>query len=86
MGFVLGSSFGQASTRGFDIEDVLAAVNALSQNGMPTTYEDSFVMMKSTELEECLEDGECLLVYLIPVVRDGKGCGCCKINNVELSL
>ena len=48
MGFVLGSSFGEALTEGLDIEDVLASVSAMSQKGMQTTYEDSFVMMRST--------------------------------------
>ena len=73
MGFVLGSSFGEALAGGLDIEDVLAAVSAVSQKGMQTTYEDSFVMMKSTELEECSDVVECLLISLASVVVHGEG-------------
>ena len=73
MGFALGSSFGEALTEGLEIEDVLGAVSAVSQKGMQTTYEDSFVMMKSTELEECLDLVECLLIFLASIAGDGKG-------------
>lgn len=77
MGFVLGSSFGEALAGGLDIEDVLAAVSAVSQKGMQTTYEDSFVMMKSNELEECFDVVGCLLVFLASVVGHGKGMYSC---------
>jgi hypothetical protein len=53
MGFVFASSFAVALPGTF-IEDFLAAVNAVSQSGMQTTYEDSLVMTRSTLFGECL--------------------------------
>ena len=63
MGFVLGSSLEEAFEEGVDIEGFLAGVSAMSQKGMQITYdEDSLAMVRSTELEECLEDARCLLI------------------------
>lgn len=76
MAFVFGSSFGEALAGGLDIEGVLAAVSAVSQKGMQTTYEDSFVMMKSNELEECFDLVGCL-VFLASVVGNGKAMFSC---------
>ena len=58
MGLVLWSCFEDALAEGVDI-DFLAAVSAVSQRGMKTTYEDSLVMMKSTLVEECLKFDRC---------------------------